>query len=306
MLGVITAEARKLIGARHAVTTAAPVGSLAPGVQPLTVASHAEDAMTPDSSGDAVQSAALSVPLIGHGGARIGVIELTSKDAGGFHPDDAAVITQLSQIAARAIENARLYEALRANDKRKDEFLAMLAHELRNPLAAMRNAVALGSDTTDTADISWAMEVIQRQIRQLGRMIDDLLDVSRITQGMIQLRKETLDVANTFRRAADTVKGILDERRHQLTVDAPPGTYFVEADAVRLEQMLVNLLTNAAKYTDKGGEITLRATPEGDHVVLSVKDNGSGIRRTSCRRCSSCSRRATGRWRGRRAGSASA
>ena len=149
VLGVITAEARKLIGARHAVTTAATVGSLAPGVQPLTVASHAEDAMTPDSSGGPVQSAALSVPLIGHGGARIGVIELTSKDAGGFHPDDAAVITQLSQIAARAIENARLYEALRANDKRKDEFLAMLAHELRNPLAAMRNAVALGSDTTD-------------------------------------------------------------------------------------------------------------------------------------------------------------
>ena len=276
LLGVITAEARKLIGARHAVTTAVPTGVLHPGAQPLTVASHAEDVSPLQASAQAVQSSALSVPLIGQGGTRLGVIELT-KEADGFTPDDAALLTQLSQIAGRAIENARLYEELRANDKRKDEFLAMLAHELRNPLAAMRNAVALGSDTDDTTDVAWAMEVIQRQIRQLSQMIDDLLDVSRITQGMIQLRKETLDVANVFHRVADTVGGLFGERRHQLTVDAPPGTFFLEADTVRLEQMLVNLLTNAAKYTDKGGEIFLRASQDGDHIVLTVKDNGSGI-----------------------------
>ena len=222
LLGVITAEARNLIGARHAVTTAAPAGSLQIGVQPLTVASHAEDALLLGSAPGAVQSAALSVPLIGQSGSRLGVIELTSKEAGGFTPDDAALLTQLSQIAARAIENARLYEELRSNDRRKDEFLAMLAHELRNPLAAIRNAVALGSDTTDATDIAWAMEVIQRQIKQLSRMIDDLLDVSRITQGMIQLRRETIDAANLFRRATDTVSSLIGERGHTLKVDAPP------------------------------------------------------------------------------------
>ncbi len=277
LLGVITAEARQLIGARHAVTTAAPAGPLLPGVQPLTVASHADDDLPMDSSEGAVRSSALSAPLVGHGEQRIGVIELTSKEAGGFTPDDAAVLTQLAQIAARAIENARLYEELRANDKRKDEFLAMLAHELRNPLSAIRNAVALGSDTDDATDVAWAMEVIQRQIRQLSRMIDDLLDVSRITQGMIQLRKETLDVANVFRRATDTVSGLIGERGHDLRVDAAEGQFFVEADPVRLEQAIVNLLTNAAKYTDKGGQISLSAVRDGEHVAISVRDNGSGI-----------------------------
>ena len=277
LLGVITVEARNLIGARHAVTTAAPAGPLQVGVQPLTVASHAEDALPLVSAPGAVQSAALSVPLIGQSGARLGVIELTSKEAGGFTPDDAALLTQLSQIAARAIENARLYEELRSNDKRKDEFLAMLAHELRNPLAAMRNAVALGSDTNDATDVSWAMEVIQRQIKQLSRMIDDLLDVSRITQGMIQLRRETIDAAHLFGRATDTVSGLIGERGHTLQIDAPPGRFFLDGDAVRLEQVLVNLLTNAAKYTDKGGEITLSAAQDGDFIVLTVRDNGSGI-----------------------------
>ena len=277
LLGVITAEARGLIGARHAVTTAAPVGTLRAGVAPVTVASHAEEALLPETTEGPVQTAALAVPLVAQAGGRIGVIELTSKEAGGFTPEDSAVLTQLAQIAARAIENARLYEELRASDKRKDEFLAMLAHELRNPLSAIRNAVALGSDTTDAADVDWAMDVIQRQVRQLSRMIDDLLDVSRITQGMIQLRKETLDVAQVFRRAADTAGGLLQDRGHRLTVDAPSGTHFVEADAVRLEQVLVNLLTNAAKYTDKGGEIVLSVAPDGGDLVLSVKDNGMGI-----------------------------
>lgn len=277
VLGVITAEARNLIGARHAVTTAAPTGSLRAGMQPLTVASHAEDLPPPEpAAGGAVRSDALTVPLIGQGLQHIGVIELTSKEAG-FNPDDSALLTQLAQIAARAIENARLYEELRANDKRKDEFLAMLAHELRNPLSAMRNAVALGSDTTDTTDITWAMEVIQRQISQLSRMIDDLLDVSRITQGMVRLRRETLDVAHVFRRAVDSVTGLMTDRRHTLRVEPPASPLFLDADTARVEQMLVNLLTNAGKYTDKGGEISLSAAQDGDHIVLTVRDNGSGI-----------------------------
>lgn len=277
VLGIITAEARKLIGASHAVTTATPAGRAQPGVEPLTVASHAEEAAEGGTAEGVIQSAALSAPLLGQGGQRVGVIELTSKAGGSFTPDDAALLTQLAQIAARAIENVRLYQELRASDKRKDEFLAMLAHELRNPLAAIRNAVALSSDTDDAEDIAWSKEVIQRQVRQLSRLLDDLLDVSRVTQGMIQLRKERLDVAEVFRRAADTAGGLIAERGHQLKAEAVPGELFLKADAVRLEQILVNLLHNSAKYTEKGGEIVLSARRDGEDVVLSVRDNGKGI-----------------------------
>ena len=184
---------------------------------------------------------------------------------------------RLAQIATVAIENARLYEELRRKDQRKDEFLAMLAHELRNPLAAIRNAVALGSDSADAADIEWSMEVINRQMRQLSRLIDDLLEVSRITQGKVQLRKESLDAAAVLNNAVETVRPLMEERQHELTVALRPGTLQLEADPTRLEQIVVNLLTNAAKYTEKGGEISLRARHEDGQIVIRVRDNGLGI-----------------------------
>ena len=198
----------------------------------------------------------LAAPLVGRNTHRLGVIQLLDKTADDFTEDDEALLAQLAQIATVAIENARLYEELRRKDQRKDEFLAMLAHELRNPLAAIRNAVALGSDQASAADIEWAMEVINRQMRHLSRLIDDLLDVSRITQGKVQLRKEPVDAAAILGVAVETVRPLMEERQHELTVALRPGTLQMEADPTRLEQIVVNLLANAARYTDKGGEIS--------------------------------------------------
>ncbi len=273
VLGIIAGEARTLIGARHAVTTATPAGQPQSTVQPVVVVTPGSEELPVG----AARPPALITPLLGHGGQPIGVIELLDKMTGTFTPDDAAVLAQLAQIAAGAIENARLYEELRANDKRKDEFLAMLAHELRNPLAAIRNAVALGSHQADAADVEWSMEVIHRQTDQLNRLIDDLLDVSRITQGMVQLRKETLDISKVLSRAVDAVRGLVDERRHALHILLPADPVSLEGDPVRMEQIFVNLLTNAAKYTDHGGRISLRAARENGQVVVSIRDNGVGI-----------------------------
>ena len=280
VLGILTEEARQLIGARQSVTQAEAAGRSSDG-EPLTVVSRPGGSpfvnAAPPAIPPAARGEALSVPLIGRNGQRLGVIHLTNKEESTFDTDDAALLAQLSQIAAGAIENARLYEELRGNDRRKDEFLAMLAHELRNPLSAILNAVALGGEGAPAEDLAWSMEVIQRQLRQLTRLIDDLLDVSRITRGKVQLRKELLDASHVLQRAVDTVRGLMAERRHALDVSLRDETLPLEADPTRLEQIFVNLLTNAAHYTEKGGEISLRATRENGHVVIRVRDNGMGI-----------------------------
>jgi PAS domain S-box-containing protein len=167
--------------------------------------------------------------------------------------------------------------ALREDDRRKDEFLAMLAHELRNPLAAIANAVGVVRRSADREHAEWAREVVEKHVRSLSRLIDDLLDVSRITRGKIELRRRALDVVPVLARAAETVGPLVRGRGHTLTIDHPPGPLWVHADPDRLEQVLVNLLTNAAKYTDAGGRIALSARPEGDRIALAVEDNGSGI-----------------------------
>ena len=231
------------------------------------------------------------MPLLGHGGQPIGVIELLDKMTGTFTSDDAAVLAQLAQIAAGAIENARLYEELRANDKRKDEFLAMLAHELRNPLAAIRNAVALGSHDADAADVAWSMEVIQRQTGQLKRLIDDLLDVSRITQGMVQLRKELLDISEVLSRAVDAVRGLIDERAHALNITLPPEALALEGDPVRMEQIFVNLFDQRGQiHGSRRADFPAAHARERACGRPRARQRGVASPRTSCRRCSSCSR----------------
>jgi len=171
----------------------------------------------------------------------------------------------------------RLYQELRANDKRKDEFLAMLAHELRNPLAAMGNAVALSARSRLQEHIDWSMEVINRQIKHLSRLIDDLLDVSRINRGKIELRRELLDATPILDSAVETVRPLADERKHDLSVSIDRGNLWVNADPTRLEQVVTNLLANAAKYTENGGHIWLTAGHDGGEVVITVKDTGIGI-----------------------------
>src|SRR5262249_26778151 len=142
---------------------------------------------------------------------------------------------------------------------------------LRNALHILR-----GRSSDGTAG-AWALEVMDRQVRHMTRLIDDLLDVSRINQGKIELRKEPLDLVPLVRQAVETARPFLHERRHQLAVSLPPEQLWVEADAVRLEQVLANLLNNAAKYTEPGGRVWLSAGRDGNRAVLRVRDNGLGI-----------------------------
>ncbi|MBX6312410.1 MAG: response regulator [Isosphaeraceae bacterium] len=171
----------------------------------------------------------------------------------------------------------RQSEQLAEADRRKDEFLAMLAHELRNPLAAIQNAVQVlrGSDTPEQR--AWGQEVIERQVKHLARLLDDLLDISRITRGKIQLRTQRLDLTPIIHRAVESVRPLIEGRRHELTIAIAPGPLWLEADPTRLEQVLVNLLTNAAKYTEEGGRIELTAQYEGKDIVIAVRDTGIGL-----------------------------
>lgn len=173
--------------------------------------------------------------------------------------------------------------ALRRADQRKDEFLAMLAHELRNPLAAAKNAVVLQRISGETEARAWALDVIERQTEQLARLVDDLLDVSRITSGKIRLRKRHLDAAAVLDNAVEATRFLIAERKHTLVRSYEHGSMWLEADPSRLEQIVVNLLTNAAKYTESSGRIELNAHLEQDGqtsvptVVISVRDTGIGI-----------------------------
>ncbi|HVS36775.1 MAG TPA: ATP-binding protein, partial [Gemmataceae bacterium] len=180
--------------------------------------------------------------------------------------------------AAVALENARLYRDIQEQDHRKTEFLAMLAHELRNPLAPIRNAVQIlrrlnGEERAQR----WANEVIDRQVGQLVRLVDDLLDVSRITRGKVTLRTEPVDAADAVAVAVETCRPLIDDRRHELSVALPPEPVWVSADPARLAQVLANLLNNAAKYTDSGGRIALTVEREGGEAIFRVRDNGVGI-----------------------------
>jgi PAS domain S-box-containing protein len=194
-----------------------------------------------------------------------------------FPEVDLRVATALANLAASAINTAELYGVLMVTNRRKDEFLAMLAHELRNPLAAISNAVQVARRTDDRESREWSQEVIERQVRHLSRLMDDLLDVSRITRGKVALRHELIDIATVLRSAIESVRSLIDERKHDLVVVLPEAPLWLEADATRIEQIVVNLLTNAAKYTESGGRITLTASRDEDDALLSVRDNGVGI-----------------------------
>ena len=167
--------------------------------------------------------------------------------------------------------------ALRDNDRRKNEFLAMLAHELRNPLSAIHSAVKVAQVPNVGEHLPQTLEIIDRQARNLARLIDDLLDVSRITQGKVDLKRETIDVVAIINRAAQAVKTLVDQKQHKLTFEHDFGPLRVDADPTRLEQIIGNLLTNAAKYTEPGGRISISAHGEGGDAVIRVRDTGVGI-----------------------------
>jgi signal transduction histidine kinase len=186
------------------------------------------------------------------------------------------------ELEARVAERTAALEAsttaLQEADRRKDEFLAMLAHELRNPLAPIRTAVELlHLRELSEQQRSQAQAVIARQVDHLVRLIDDLLDVSRITRGVITLRRELVLVGAVVARAVETVRPLIDARRHELTVDLPEELITIECDKTRLVQVLGNLLQNAAKFTAPGGRIDLKVARDRSEVVITVADNGIGI-----------------------------
>src|SRR5690606_38680798 len=169
-------------------------------------------------------------------------------------------------------------EQLRMADRKKDDFLATLAHELRNPLAPIRNATEiLKIKGFDDPDMRAAQAIIDRQVNVMTRLLDDLLDVSRIARRRLELRKAPVDLARVLDAAVETSLPLIKARRHELTVMLPPDAIYLEADSVRLAQVFANLLNNAAKYTPEGGNIWLEARRNGDEVVVSVRDNGIGI-----------------------------
>jgi signal transduction histidine kinase len=168
--------------------------------------------------------------------------------------------------------------ALREADRRKDEFLATLAHELRNPLAPIRNAVQiLHLSGSKPVDLRCAVEVIDRQSRQMTHLVDDLLDISRITRGKLALRMEPVKLRDVVEGAVETSQPLMDARGHELTLAIPDEELTLNGDLTRLSQILSNLLNNAAKFTEPGGKIRLATTREKDDVLISVKDNGVGI-----------------------------
>lgn len=218
---------------------------------------------------------------------------LLTKGGGEWPIDDSAApirgrdgTTQGAVLVFREIKQRKLAEqelrtqsaALADADRRKNEFLATLAHELRNPLAPISNALQLWSFVeNDKTEMDQLRALMERQLGQMIRLVDDLLDVSRITRGKIQLRKERIDVAAIVGSAIEAVKPILDACEHRLTVNVPPTPLFVEGDAARLTQVLGNILNNAAKYTGREGAIDVFAMRQDGRIVIRIRDNGPGI-----------------------------
>lgn len=193
--------------------------------------------------------------------------------------DQSGQIIGGSDITRDISERKRLYQQLQDADRRKDEFLAILAHELRNPLAPIRNALEILRLAGDNkAALEHVRTIMERQLQQMVRLIDDLLDVSRITRDKLVLRKEPIELAAVVRQAVETSRPLIEASGHQFTVAVPDEPIPVDADAARLAQVFANLLNNAAKYTERGGRIGLTVQREGNEAVVTVMDTGVGIR----------------------------
>ena len=191
----------------------------------------------------------------------------------GGHPELRSELLRLVDDPER-----RSYEEqLRDTDRRNDELLAMLAHELRNPLAPIANAVEILRYGPFDTQVAWCRDVIDRQVRHLARLVDDLLDVSRITRGRIELRMERVEVADILRWAVETSQPVIEAKRHRLEIRLPTEPLEVRGDPVRLAQVVSNLLDNAAKFTADGGQIRLSAERECETIAIRVRDTGRGI-----------------------------
>jgi signal transduction histidine kinase/CheY-like chemotaxis protein len=191
--------------------------------------------------------------------------------------DDEGRLRGFAQVTRDMTERKRM-ESLEQQGRRLTEFLAMLAHELRNPLAPIRNAVTImGAHANLPAQVSWARDVIERQTGQLARLVDDLLDVSRITRGKLRMKGEAMDLNVAVHRAVEASRPLIDGRRQSLELGLAQGALPVHGDMTRITQVIVNLLNNAAKYTPEGGRVRVESARDGDECLVRVRDNGMGI-----------------------------
>ncbi len=227
----------------------------------------------------------IGVPLTVRG-RTLGVITFISAESGLlYETGDLAVAQDLANRASISIENSQLYKELREADRRKDEFLATLAHELRNPLAPIRNGLqVLRLAGADESTAEQARTMMDRQLTQMVRLVDDLLDVSRITRNKLELRRERVPLATIVHSATETSRPLVEQGGHTLSVRLPPDLVYLDADPVRLAQVFSNLLNNSARYTEPGGRIELTAESNTDHVLIRVRDNGRGIPRAELER----------------------
>ena len=232
----------------------------------------------PPSSADDAEHELLALPLRDRDRV-FAVLLLTRKRAGpGYAPADVAMFESLAWRAGIALVNARLYAQIERADQQKNRFLSMLAHELRNPLAPIRSAVDVLRLCGDSpTDIEWARDVIDRQVNHLIRLVDDLLDVSRITLGKIRLQIEPLEAADVVTAAIEISQPLIEKSKHRLAVEVADSPIVLNGDRARLTQVLANLLNNAAKYTPPGGTIGISLERDTDFAVFRVRDTGIGI-----------------------------
>ena len=219
-----------------------------------------------------------STPVVNRAGDILGVVSVHFDEPRRPSEMQMKLADMCARYAADAIEATRHRQGLQEADRRKDEFLAVLAHELRNPLAPLRNGIQLlrlADRSSDAAEQARAM--MERQMKHLVRLVDDLMDVSRVSTGKLELQKETVELAAVIGSAIETSRPLIDAKAHRLRIDMPAESLSVCADPVRLSQVLANLLNNAAKYTGPGGEIVLQVQRHGGDVLIQVRDSGIGI-----------------------------
>jgi signal transduction histidine kinase/CheY-like chemotaxis protein len=208
----------------------------------------------------------------------VGTLSFAGRRREQFDADELEFLRTISRYFTVAFERVRLIHQLRDSDRRKDEFLATLAHELRNPLAPIRNALQIIRLTgSEVPAIGQARIMMERQLRQMVRLIDDLLDVSRINRGKLELRKERVELAAVITNAVETARPMIEAAGHELTIALGEQPVYLDADPVRLGQVFSNLLNNSAKYMERGGHIWLTSTRGEKEVTISVRDTGIGI-----------------------------
>ncbi len=269
----LATEVRDILQVRQAAVALTDQFTNAPALSAVARAEPLQAAAPTDAS--------LAAPLVDRTGRAIGQIEASGRGGDHFTEEDEAILAQLASIAATGFENARLYASLQEQDRRKDEFLAMLAHELRNPLAPISAAAeVLKLSAPQDERVRRSSDIISRQVRHMASLVDDLLDVSRVTHGLIELDTALLDPAAIVASAVEQSQPLIAQRSHQLTVSDDSGHHAgvrIVGDAKRLVQVLVNLLNNAAKYTPDGGHIWLTLGYRAQQVHIAVRDNGIGI-----------------------------